>query len=323
MSSRIRSIVFGFIAVLCVLLVVLFLIAQWRWDRHFPVPSMTIHASTDAKLIERGRYLAYGPAHCVHCHVTVVDGKKMDGFAAPTLAGGRAFVIPPGTIYAPNITPDPVTGIGTRSDAQLAQFIRYGIHADGRAAIPFMNFQNLSDEDLLALVSFLRSQEAVNHPVPKHEINLLGKLVLALIIKPTSPTPSVSVKETDTALLRGAYLTNVVAQCATCHTKRNLVDGSFTGPRLAGGMEMESEVNSKWVFVTPNLTPDKATGRIVTWSREEFIARFRTGEIIPHSHMPWRSFSTMTDGDLADIYAYLQSIPAVQFDPGSPLREKN
>jgi hypothetical protein len=87
----------------------------------------------------------------------------------------------------PNLTPDSVTGIGRRSDGEIARMLRHDVRADGRAAVPFMTAQNASDEDLVALVSFLRSQPAVRHEVPDRAPNLVGKAVLAFVIAPRGP----------------------------------------------------------------------------------------------------------------------------------------
>jgi hypothetical protein len=66
--------------------------------------------------------------------------------------------------------------------------LRHGVKPNGRAAIPFMEFQNLSDEDLVAVVSSLRSQPAVRNAVPPSEFNALGRAVMALMIEPIGPS---------------------------------------------------------------------------------------------------------------------------------------
>ena len=127
---------------------------QLRWDRTFDAPATNFKASTDTAVIARGRYLAYGPAHCADCHTPPEQREQRRAGEQLPLAGGYEFKIPPGTFRAPNITPDQETGIGRYSDEQLARMIRYGVRHDGRAAIPFMEFQKLADEDVVALLSF-------------------------------------------------------------------------------------------------------------------------------------------------------------------------
>src|SRR6476659_3095464 len=78
-----------------------------RENRTFDAPYPEIHASREPAVIERGRYLVTGPAHCIDCHGTVGDLS-----AERHLVGGLAFHLPIGTVYARNITPDKQTGIG-------------------------------------------------------------------------------------------------------------------------------------------------------------------------------------------------------------------
>src|SRR6185369_13982449 len=98
--------------------------------------------------------------------------------------------IPPGTFYTPNLTPDPKTGIGRRTDEQLVGMIRHSVRADGRAAVPFMEYNGLSDEDVVALISYLRSQPPVRNAVPAHQLNLMGKAVMAFMIRPPTGLPA-------------------------------------------------------------------------------------------------------------------------------------
>src|SRR5215471_18237132 len=228
-----------------------------RWRRTFDEPLPDIHASTDSAVIATGRYLAYGPAHCAYCHTTLETAPALDKGEQPPLSGGFVFAIPPGTFRTPNLTPDRATGIGAMSDGQVARMLRYGVRRDGRAALPFMNYHLLSDADIRALISFLRSQPAVSHRVPPHDVNFLGKAVMAFVIKPIGPSspPPAESPPAGTSLERGAYLVTAVAECADCHTERSLLDGHFTGPRLAGGTPFDVDGKPDLQVVPPNLTP--------------------------------------------------------------------
>jgi len=292
-----------------------------RWDRTFDAPYPEIHATMDSATIARGRYLAYGPAHCAGCHVAPDDTAALRAGGEPPLAGGHTFVIPPGTFPVPNLTPDSITGIGRRSDGELARQLRHGLRADGRAAVPFMTAQNASDEDLVALISFLRSQPPVRHAVPDRRPTFVGKAVFAFVMKPIGPrgTPPATTP-TGATVERGAYLANGLAACVGCHTARSLVTGAFTGPEFAGGAPMEVEGDPSRVLVPPNLTPDSATGRITAWSEDAFVARFRAPRLIRESIMPWEFFARMTDDDLRAIYRYLRSIAPVHNETGLSIR---
>ena len=90
-----------------------------------------------------------------------------------------------------------------------------------------------------------------------------------------------------------------------------MTDGVYTGPRLAGGFVMTVDGDPSRGFVTPNLTPDPATGRIASWTEDQFLARFRAGKRFEESHMPWMAFMRMSDTDIRAIYRYLRTLEPV------------
>lgn len=313
-----KKILIGTITAPCLAILALLVAVQVRWDRTFEAPLPAIAASTDSSVIERGRYLVYGPAHCAYCHNSADKWAALEAGEEISLAGGYTFELPFGSIHTPNLTPDPETGIGRRTDGELARMLRHGVRADGRAAVPFMSFANLSDEDLTAVISFLRSQEPVRSEVPGHELNVIGKGLMSFVIAPTGPsgTPPASSPPEAPTVERGRYLANSVANCTGCHTNRSPLDGSAIGPEFAGGSVMPDETDPAKVFVTPNLTPDPKTGRITSWTEDQFVARFRAGRVYEGSHMPWAAFARMSDADLRAIYRYLRSLPPVENETG-------
>lgn len=124
--------------------------------------------------VERGEYLVE-LLGCGSCHT---DGALIgDPDFDRSLAGsgvGIAYTNPlgesrPGIIYPANITPDDDTGIGTWSDAQIAMAIRAGIGRHGSrrlASMPWQGYAKISQDDVTAIVGYLRSIEAVSHRVP-------------------------------------------------------------------------------------------------------------------------------------------------------------
>lgn len=272
-----------------------------------PYPEIT--ASTDSSIIAHGRHLVYGPGHCIDCHsVANADSILKTGHDVP-LSGGFKFDLPVGVVYSKNITPDPETGIGKFSDRQIARALRYGVHPNGEPVYDFMPFHNTSDEDLRAIISFLRSQPPVKNRIPDNDLNLLGNLVKAYMIKPVGPTGEVpkSVKA-DSSAEYGHYLAHSVANCVGCHTKRD-ISGAYTGEPFAGGGPMEERLGT---FIPPNLT-QHPSGRIYGWSSQQFIERFRKGRQIQGSPMPWNSFQRMSDTELTAIYNYLITIKPKPF----------
>jgi len=269
-----------------------------------------VAASKDSTIIARGKYLVYGPAHCADCHAAVGTEALVDQGQEVALTGGKFFDLPIGKIYPRNITADPETGIGKLTDAQIARSLRYGVGYDGRAMFNFMPFHNTSDEDLSAIISYIRTIPPVKHEVPMHEFNMLGKIVKAFLLEPAGPEGEV-IKSIipDTTVAYGKYLATNVANCRGCHTNRDLKTGAFIGKDFAGGFEMDSDSN--YVFHTPNLTPDKNTGHITEWSEDIFLQRFRKGKIYPQSPMPWGPFGRMSDTEIRAIYRYLRTVTAV------------
>lgn len=281
-----------------------------------PYPEIT--ASTDSGVISRGRHLVYGPGHCVDCHsVANADSILKTGHDVP-LIGGFKFDLPVGVIYSKNITPDPETGIGKFSDREIARALRYGVHPNGEPVYDFMPFHNTSDEDLQAIISFLRSQPAVKNSIPENDLNILGNIVKAYMIKPVGPTGEVpkSVKA-DSSAEYGHYLAHSVANCVGCHTKRD-ISGAYTGEPFAGGGPMEERLGT---FIPPNLT-QHPSGRIYGWSSQQFIERFRKGRQLQGSPMPWNSFQRMSDTELTAIYNYLVTIKPTPFVADEALAKK-
>lgn len=307
------------VAALAALLVVALLVG---WARRHDAPAPGVHASRDPQVIERGRYLVYGPATCAWCHRPRSDWPALARGEELPLSGAHAFPLPFGTIYSSNLTADVQTGIGAASDALLARVLRFNILRDGRAAAPLMEFQHLSDEDLSAVISFLRTQPAVRLAVPPHALSLSGRLVLGVLLAPAGPErPPRAVSPAGATVERGDYLANDVAACASCHTDRG-PRGALVGPRYAGGQRMEFAGDASRVLVPPNLTPDPDTGRIADWSEDRFVRRFRTGAMVPETIMPWGAYRRMTDDDLRAIYRYLRTLPPTSHDTGPALQPK-
>lgn len=305
--------IFKWIGIIILLVIIgLVVTVSLRQNIVYSAPYPDIHASKDSAVIARGKYLVYGPAHCADCHSPMGMEASVNAGEEVPLSGGRIFKIPPGNIHVRNITPD-VTGIGKYKDEEIARSLRYGVGVDGRALIDFMPFHNTSDDDLTAIISYLRTTKPVANVVPKNEYNLLGKILKAILIKPVGPTMDIpkSVKP-DSTVEYGKYLATSVANCRGCHTERDLKTGAFVGKDYAGGFELESQVDPKYIFHTPNISPDKKTGHIYDWSEDIFLKRFRKGKLIAQSPMPWGPFGKMNDMEIKAIYRYLRTVEPVE-----------
>ena len=271
-----------------------------KYERPYPA----ITATTDSNVILRGKHLIFGAAHCADCHSKANADSLIRLGEEINLSGGVVFDLPVGKIYSKNITPDKETGIGNYTDAEIARALRYGVHPDGTVVFDFMPFHDLSDEDMTAIISYLRAQKPVKHKVPDNSLNLLGKAVKAFMVKPVGPRGDVpGTMKKDSSAIYGAYLANNVANCGGCHTQRTL-SGEFTGEPYAGGNDIDG-------FITPNITTDSSS-KMFGWTEKNFMDRFRMGKLIPKSPMPWQSFGRMSDQELKAIYAYLKTLDPVK-----------
>ena len=139
-----------------------------------PSPVAGNFAPENLYQVQRGEYLVE-LLGCGACHTDgALDGAPQTDRALAGSSIGIAFSNPlgtetPGVVFPPNITPDNETGIGSWSDQQIERAVRVGLgrHAGRRIAVmPWQGYLKMTDEDVAAIVSYLRSIEAVRHKVP-------------------------------------------------------------------------------------------------------------------------------------------------------------
>jgi mono/diheme cytochrome c family protein len=223
----------------------------------------------------------------------------------------------PGTVVAPNITPDPETGIGTWTDGEKIRAIREGVDRDGRALFPMMpypEYRNMSDEDVEAVVAYLNSLPPVKNPLPKTQLAFPVNLLIKGV-----PQPAGSVPPPDRAdkLKHGEYLVTI-GGCADCHTPMEKGQ-PVPGKVLAGGQVFAATIGT---VVTANITPDIETG-IGKWSEEFFLKKFydykeyavngppKAAGPDAFTLMPWLGLCQLPPEDLGAIYAYLRTIKPI------------
>jgi len=292
----------------------------------FPdTPSPQLAASTDPVLIEQGRYLVHGPAHCAQCHSTDEREKPELSLTTP-LRGGLAFAMGPlGTRYAPNLTPDAETGLGNVSDALVARALRASVTHTGEVSF-FMKFAaaRLSDHDIVAVLSYLRSLEPVRNEVPQGVWYAFGKVLLRYAFAPLVPSapegPAHVPAQAEPSVERGRYLAESVMMCVSCHTEVDMGTMAPSGPLLGGSLPDPSHgMDTAMEYVAPNLTnhPTGIAGRL---TEDAFVERMRGGRRHLSSIMPWEAFASTTEGDLRSVYRYIQSVPPVDNDRGPTYR---
>jgi mono/diheme cytochrome c family protein len=332
----IKKVLIGLLLIAVIAVLSLYIYVQSHWDKTYDWPGPSLKTSTDSAVIARGNYLVNGPAHCRSCHVLNFDDMVAgdEGKDIPLRGGVRFPMGPLGAMYTRNLTPDPTTGIGRYTDEQLFRMMRHGIRPDGTASMPvLMPFWKMADDDLIAVVSYLRSLTPVENNVPPNEWTFMGKAVRALtstfqpIENPDAPAVAPPMAAT---IERGEYLAKYVTNCVGCHTQRDLMTYQATDAEFAGGMEFEPWPElynylktdpTVWIR-TPNITPDPNSALSKYKTPEEFIARFRKGRIINFSPMDWGPFSRMSDEDITAIWMYLNSLPPVSKDVGELVFKK-
>jgi mono/diheme cytochrome c family protein len=211
------------------LVAALALAVAWPRDQFIASSSPADWAPVSAN-IARGAYLA-GAGDCVSCH-TVRGGVAY--------AGGRALATPFGTLYGPNLTPDPATGLGNWSADDFWGALHNGRSRAGRylyPVFPFPHYTKTTRADSDALYAYLRSLPPTRQPNLAHAMQFPFDTQLAvagwrlLFFKPGVFAPTAA---QGADWNRGAYLVEGLGHCSACHSSRNAFGASAEG--LAGGM---------------------------------------------------------------------------------------
>lgn len=244
-----------------------------------PVPRVSVDVTPER--IAKGE--RFGVHFCAGCHAAD-ESPPMEG---------QDFLedAPPiGTFYAPNLTP---THLGEWTDGEIIRAIREGVHRSGRSLMimPSRAFRNLSDEDVQAIVAYLRSQPPVEPDTPPNSLNVLGAIMINLggppfEAQPPITEPAVAPPAGATAAY-GEYLVSYT--CSSCHGADLGGDEAFRAPGLAG------------------------VG--LTWTEAQFINFIRTGErpsgpAVDGELMPWEVLSEFfeDDDELRAIFAHLGTL---------------
>jgi mono/diheme cytochrome c family protein len=321
--KRVLKVLGALVALALVVALGLFIYVQVAYNVDFPnTPLPAITARKDEATIKRGEYLVHAVAHCSTCHgpKDLAEQHLVD-FTKPLAGGWHIDAGLFGDFTVRNLTPDP-TGIGELSDGQVARTIRHGVDSRGKLS-PVMRFAvgAMSDEDLTAIISYLRVQTPVEAKRPYYSLGFLGKVVM-LDLEPKSDSPMAHVPEGSVSVERGKYLAEGPAACVLCHTPRDPLDGfAATGPLFSGENNADEDpYDSSQEIIPPNLTTDPTTGHIASWTEDAFIARFRAGRVVKGSKMPWDAYQRMTDEDLKSLYRFLKSLPPTKHHVGKTVR---
>ncbi|WP_426956783.1 c-type cytochrome [Muricoccus radiodurans] len=257
-------------------------------------------AAAQADRLSRGAYLVNVAGACGNCHTPKGPQGDLPGRG---LAGGMVFEEPVFRAVAPNITPDPETGIGRWTDAQIATAIREGRRPNGTIIgppMPIELYRGISDEDVAAMVAYLRTvPPVVNRVEPsRYDIPLPASYGPPI----TEPVPGPA----NDAISRGAYLAGPIAHCTECHT-----------PMGAGGQRDWSQIGAGGqIFSGPwgsaaaaNITPT-GLGRVEDSLILRAITRGIAFDGTPlRPPMGYAYYAGLSQQDQEDLLAWLRSLP--------------
>lgn len=274
--SGLLTLVLGLVTVLSLVGVV-----RFYAPRSNPVSEVAV-AGTPEQLA-RGEQLAHT---CMGCHSSNIQ---------LPLDGGENFLGPLGVLHPPNLTP--AGTIGSWSDGEIVRAIREGIHQSGRPLLimPSSQFRHMSDEDVQAVVAYLRTQPPVENATPATSLSVLGATLVGAGVFPlaaqASITEPVVAPPAGVTTEYGEYLVNITG-CRECH-----------------GMELTGLESSNGAPSGPNI---RAT--VPFWSEQDFLASIRegvtpSGGTLDPEEMPWPEISaTYSDDELRAIYMYISQL---------------
>ena len=283
-------VIVGLIGLLIVALVLVFVVSNSRMNKTYDVQAESVTLTTDAQTIESGRHYAVTRG-CVDCH-------------GEDFGGGVVLDDPAiGVIYAPNLTSGQ-GGLAGYSDDDWVRAIRHGINQESKPLLvmPSQEYYFMSDEDLGAMIAFLKQAPKVDNQTPENSLAVMGRVLFvagmfgdlpAEVIDHAAARPSVPV--TGVTKEYGAYL---AVTCIGCH-----------GEDYAGGSVPGSPPDAP---PAANLTPG---GVMANWSEADFLTAMHEGVRPDGSQidrsMPWWSLGQMTDEELKALWMFLQSVPSV------------
>ncbi len=278
---------------------------------HYPKPTLQLKVEPTPERVARGARLAN--MLCVSCHLDPTTR---------VLSGRRMADVPPefGTIYSANITRHAGRGIASWTDGEIAYLLRTGVRRDGRYAPPYMpKLPHASDEDILSIVAFLRSDDPLvaANDTPTHvpEITFLTKVLARVAFKPFPyPAAPMSGPDTQDKVALGRYIADGLLDCYACHSadfKTNNYFEPSKSPGYYGGSNMLLDASGHSIY-SANITPDKTTG-IGSWTEAQFVRALKRG-FRPNGTpivYPMQAYVEMTDDEAAAVWAFLKTVPPI------------
>jgi mono/diheme cytochrome c family protein len=274
----------GLVLLVVLAVAALYAVTTRHIGRTYDFPDSPVRAATDSAALARGRHLVEAIGKCQECHDADMGGKLwVDEPAFGRLAGG-------------NLTGGR-GGIGDFTDADLERALRRGVGRDRRPLIfmPAEAFAALSDEDLAAIIGYLRTLPPVDREMPEPKV---GPVARALYLRGNFPLLPVTI--IDHQASRSAPVAGVTAEYGEYLA-------TIGGCRGCHGLVLAGDANPD--------APDITVGSIGAWTEEDFVRSLRQGKrpdgsVIDPVKMPWVRSGQMTDDELRAVWMYMRSLPA-------------
>lgn len=281
-----RNAVVGLVGLLVLLLLVVYFLSGRKLNRTYTFAMGPLSVAIADADIENGRRLAQLRG-CFGCHGDDLSGEVMvENFmfgklSSANLTSGRGGV---GAEYL---------------DVDWVRGIRHGVDRDGKPLIimPSNDFAHMSDQDLADIIAYVKSVPPVDNELPDQSLGPMARWIItsgaySLPASLIDHSAQAAAPEPGITVAYGEYLARF---CMGCH-----------GEDLGGG---ESNPG-------PNLTRG---GRLADWTQEDFVQTLRSGVRPDGSElsagMPWQATKAMNDDEMAALWMYLRSLPAVSDPP--------
>ena len=280
---------FGIIGTILLIIIIFYAVVYFktesRINKVYTINPQKLTIPTDSASYAAGKHIAQNRG-CLGCH-------------GHDLAGGRAFAdeeSPIGLLYASNIT----SGKGgvNYNEEDWIRVLRHGLNKENKPVwfMPSHELYKLSNQDMAALISYVKQQPAVDKTVPGKSIKPLGRILTFLGAFPLLPAEKIDhefkYKDSMPVTVSAEYGAYLAVTCEGCHGEK-MKGGEAHGPK-------EPRI--------PDVTTTSVVGR---WKDSDFITAFRTGKTpegrLLTDYMPWKEF-TYTDDELKAIYLYLHEL---------------
>lgn len=267
--------------------------SEKRLEKKYELSVPTFPIPADSASLERGKHLV--SALCLECHGYNLGGKEL--INDPQLA----------VVYSPNLTSGKGGVVSGYTDTDWIRAIRHGAGPDSVAlfVMPSTDFNYMCENDIAAVIAYLKSVPPVDAEFPAPTFGTLGKVLLGLgafgdILNVETLDHSkgpVACQNFSSSVDFGNYMVNI-SGCRTCH-----------GPELNGMQGPEPGAP-----FSPNLTPG---GNLANWTNEDFVRSMRSGitkegKELNNKYMPWKGFAHYDDNELEAMYAYFKSLSPLE-----------